>query len=300
MKNENSPHLYAIITIIFWSLAYVLTRMVLVYFTALSLGFLRYFIASIVLIIFAGAVKLKIPERKDFKWFALSGAMGFFLYMIAFNIGSKNVTASTSSLLLSLVPIITALLSHCLYKEKLRAFQWIAIMIAFTGIIILTMLKGDMVYHKSMVWLLLSACCLSIYNLLQRKLTQRYSALQAAIYSILIGTIMLSLIFPRAMKEIKGASVTYLFYIILLGIFPSALAYVSWSKALANAKSTSMVSNYMFLTPFLTALWERCLIGETIDFSIMLGGTVILSGLLIFSLGGKFNAFIPDNKSERK
>ena len=58
MKLKDSFHPYAIITIFFWSLAYVLTRLTLQYFSAFSLGFLRYFIASCTLLIVAIITKM--------------------------------------------------------------------------------------------------------------------------------------------------------------------------------------------------------------------------------------------------
>lgn len=77
MKMKDSPHPYAIITIIFWSLAYVLTRLSLQYFSAFSLGFLRYFVATCALIAVALITKMKRPKRGDFIWFVFSGAAGF-------------------------------------------------------------------------------------------------------------------------------------------------------------------------------------------------------------------------------
>ena len=50
MQVKNSYHPYAIITILFWSLAYVLTRLTLQYFSVFSLGFPRYVAASLALI----------------------------------------------------------------------------------------------------------------------------------------------------------------------------------------------------------------------------------------------------------
>ena len=44
MKFKNSFHPYAMVTIVFWSLAYVLTRLTLQFFSAFSLGFLRYLV----------------------------------------------------------------------------------------------------------------------------------------------------------------------------------------------------------------------------------------------------------------
>ena len=79
MKFKDSYHPYAIITIVFWSLAYVLTRLTLQYFSSFSLGFLRYFIASCALLCIAFITKMKFPSKKDFPWFLLAGAVGSFI-----------------------------------------------------------------------------------------------------------------------------------------------------------------------------------------------------------------------------
>lgn len=65
MNFKDSFHPYAMITILFWSLAYVLTRLSLQYFSTFSLGFLRYLIASLALIVIAVLTKMKLPRRKD-------------------------------------------------------------------------------------------------------------------------------------------------------------------------------------------------------------------------------------------
>jgi drug/metabolite transporter (DMT)-like permease len=73
----------------------------------------------------------------------------------------------------------------------------------------------------------------------------------------------------------------------VLGVFSSAIAYVAWSRAFALATSTSSVSNYMFVTPFLTGLLGFLIAGEKIELSIVIGGVVILLGLVIFNFGDK-------------
>lgn len=119
MKFKDSFHPYAMVTIVFWSLAYVLTRLTLQYFSAFSLGFLRYFVASCALILIAVITKMQVPRRKDLPWFLLAGGIGFFFYMIAFNQGQATVTAATGSVLIATVPVITALFARFVYREKL-------------------------------------------------------------------------------------------------------------------------------------------------------------------------------------
>jgi drug/metabolite transporter (DMT)-like permease len=142
VKLKDSFHPFAICTIVFWSSAYVFTRLALQFFAPLSLGFLRYFIASLLLIIFVLFVKIKTPNKKDIKWFILAGFFGFFLYMVTFNLGSATVTASTSSVIIATTPAVTTLLARIFYKEKLKITQYIAVIIEFAGVNVLTLMNG--------------------------------------------------------------------------------------------------------------------------------------------------------------
>lgn len=288
MNFKNSFHPYAVITIVFWSLAYVLTRLTLQYFSAFSLGFLRYFIASVTLIIVAYIVKMKLPRKEDLLWFLAAGSIGFFIYMIAFNQGLSTVTAATGSFVIATVPMITALLARFIYHETLKIFQWISILIEFSGVAVLTLIDGVLSVNVGLLWLLLAALALSIYNLLQRKLTKTYTAMQASTYSILLGTLLLAVFAPASFQEAADAPAIQFVYLGILGVCSSAIAYVSWAKAFAKAKKTSLVSNYMFVTPFLTSILGFLIAGEVPDRGTQIGGGIILIGLLIFNFGGRF------------
>lgn len=297
MKAKNSFHMYAIITIIFWSLAYVLTRLALQYFTTFSLGFLRYFIASGTLIIVIVIGEIKLPHKKDIPWFMLSGTLGFFIYMIAFNQGQKSVTAATGSIVISIVPVLTALIARIIYNEKMSFLQWLAIAIEFVGVAVLTLMNGFFSFNMGLLWLFLAALSLSLYNLLQRKLTRSYSALQTSAFSIFFGTTLLSIFLPVSVREVLTAPVIQWLYLAILGIFSSAIAYVSWSKAFAKAEQTSQVSNYMFITPFLTSVLGFIIANEVPEPSTVVGGGIILFGVFLFNFGGKLYGALYSKKN---
>ena len=285
MNLKDNFHPYAAVTIIFWSLAYVLTRLALQYFSVFSLGFLRYFIASCTLLIVSAFTKMKIPHRADLPWFITAGFVGFFLYMIAFNQGQATVTAATGSIIIATVPVITALLAHFLYRERLLPFQWAATLIEFIGVAVLTLINGMFSINRGLFWLFLASLALSTYNLLQRKLTKTYTALQASTFSIFFGTLMLAVFIPTSIREISAAPAIQFVYLVILGVCSSAIAYVSWSKAFSKAKNTSQVSNYMFITPFLTSVLGFIIAGEVPDRATLCGGGIILLGVLLFNFG---------------
>jgi len=295
MKLKNNFHVFAMITILCWSLGYVFTRLALRYFSPLSLGFLRYFIASVSIIIFALIIKIKMPDKNDIKWFILSGFFGFFIYIITFNIGSVNVSASTGSLIISATPVITAIMAKILFREKLRIIQYFAIIIQFLGVCIILLYNGILSINIGLIWLILASISLSIYNLLQRKLTKTYSARQVSIFSIWFGAILLLIFLPNSVTEIVDVPPVQIVYLLILGIFAGAVAYISWAYALSKAENVSSVTNYMFLTPLLTALLGILLANEIPDIETIIGGAIIITGMFIFNFYDKI--FIRKNKN---
>ncbi len=276
---------YALATIFCWSLAFVFTRMTLSYFSAASLGFLRYLVASAALIVIAVIKKIKPPKPADWPLFLVSGFFGFFLYMIAFNKGLSSVPAATASVVNATVPVVTALIAGVVYREKIRGFQWVAVVIELIGIAVLTVMSGGLTQSGGLVWLFLAALSLSTYNILQRKLTKKYTAMQASTYSIFAGTLMLAFFSPTAFRELAAAPAAQYIYVALLGVFPSAIAYVSWSVAFSKAERTSQVSNFTVLTLFFTSLLGILILGETPNAATLVGGGITLAGVLLFNYG---------------
>ncbi|MDR1594825.1 MAG: DMT family transporter, partial [Prevotellaceae bacterium] len=290
-----SYHTYAIITIIFWALAFVLTRITIKYFSVFSLGFLRYFIASFILAIVVIIFKIHFPDKNDLKWFILSGLSGFAVYMVTFNKGCETVSASTSSVILATAPVITAILARIIYNEIIKPIQYFAILIEFIGVIILTMTNGIFTINSGIIWLLVSSILISFYNILQRKLTRKYTALQTTVYSIFCGELFLFVFLPETVNEVKNIPIIQFLYVAILGIFSSAIAYISWTKAISLVKHTSSVGNYMFLTPFLTAILGFIIINEKPDIQTIFGGIIILGGLFLYNLGNSKLADNPKN-----
>ena len=283
MKWKNSFHPYALTTILFWSLAFPITHLAMNHFSAYGLGLLRYAAASAALLPVVLIKKLRLPKLTDIGWFLLSGALGFAVYMVVFNLGNHLVTSATSSVMLAVTPVLTALLARLFYKESLKARQWIAVAVEFSGILILALWRGALAINEGVLWLMAAVICISLYNIIQRRLTKKYSSLQSAVYSIYCGTLLLCVFLPEGIAEAKTAALNSWLYVALLGIFPSAVAYVTWSTAFQKAPRTSDVSNYMFITPFLSGLAGFLLNGETPDISTILGGAVILSGVALFN-----------------
>jgi drug/metabolite transporter (DMT)-like permease len=287
MNRPISVHLYAVCTVTLWASGFALTKVALTFFPANAVGLIRYAVASLVLLPLVIYKKLPPPAYKDIPLFLLSGAVGFFFYMIAFNKGLETLTSATSSVLIATAPVLTALLAVLLFKERMKALSWVAVSIEFCGVLVLTLWNGIFSIEAGVIWIIVAALLISIYSFLQRRLTRSYSPLQATAYSIFAGALFLLVFLPEALPLLFHAPLLPLCSVLFMGIFPSAMGYVFWAKALSMAKQTSAVTNYMFLTPFLSTLFGFLMILETPDLPTILGGFIILCGLALFRFGSR-------------
>ncbi|MGI5825706.1 MAG: DMT family transporter [Bacillota bacterium] len=286
MKLKDSFHFYALLTIIFWASAFVMTKIAMEHLSSGVLAFARYFFAFAAMLIFVLLYKIPLPKKEDLLWFFLSGLLGFSFYTIIFNKGTAMVTSATSSLIIATVPVITALLAAMVYKEKLKAYQWVAIFIEFAGIAVLTLWKGVLSINFGVFWLLLAAFSFSWYNLCQRRLLKKYPALQCTAYSMFAALLLLLPYGPQSVSQLSAVDFKVIAAVLVLALFCSALAYICWAKALGMAEKTTYVTNYMFITPLLAAVWGFVLIGEVPDFGTVAGGLIIFCGILIFNKDG--------------
>lgn len=129
--------------------------------------------------------------------------------------------------------------------------------------------------------MLAAALLISVYNILQRALSREYAALAITAFSFFAGTVLLLPFAGGTAAQLATAPAEHILLACFLGVFPSALAYLLWAKAIALAPKTSGVSNYMFLTPFLALLLDYAVTGNLPAASTFVGGGIIMAGLLL-------------------
>jgi drug/metabolite transporter (DMT)-like permease len=202
--------------------------------------------------------------------------------MVVFNRAIVTVAAATGSIRIATAPIITTVLARVFYKEKIKVIQYIAIVIEFIGVGVLTLMNGIFSINTGLLWLLLASISISFYNILQKNLTKKYSTIQTVVLSIWFGTIMLMVFLPVSINEIKTAPLMQIINLIVLGVFASAIGFITWTYAFSKASNASSVTNYMFLTPFVTTLLGMLFAKEIPDSSTIIGGSIIIAGMVIF------------------
>lgn len=282
-----SFHVYAFITVLLWSSAYVFTKFALDHFSPAVLGLLRCAVAGAALLAVLAVRKSGLPRPADIPRFLLTGAAGFAVYLLLFNKGAKSLGPTTSCIIVSTAPAITALLASLFFRERLTLAGWTSMALSFAGVVILSLWNGAPALNSGIIWMFGAALCISIYNVLQRLLPRQCGALPATAWSFAAGTVLLLPFLPEAAAQIRHSSYEGVALVLFLGICPSAAAYLAWAKAVSLAPKVSAATNYMFLTPFLALLLEWLLMGTLPDAGTFIGGACILAGLALFTTTGR-------------
>jgi len=282
MKNYK---VYSMVTIIIWSMAYILTKIGLKYYSPLGLSVFRYIAASIFFVLVVFVKNVPFPDIKDIPWFFALGATGFSIYVLTFNIGAQSVSVATSSIIIATTPIFTALAARMIFNEKISKIGWSGILIEFIGVIFICLWEGIFSLNIGILWILISAFSFSIYNILQRKLINKYTPIQTTTYSIFAGTIILLAFLPKVLPELETSVWQANVSVIVMGIVCSGIAYLLWSKALYLADKTSDVSNFLFISPLLTTIMGFFTLFEIPSIGTWVGGVIIFLGIILFEKG---------------
>ncbi|MCI8466121.1 MAG: DMT family transporter [Lachnospiraceae bacterium] len=286
-KKNNSYMIYAGITTVIWATAVLFTQYAQESFSSQSIGVIRYLFATAAILIVMVGKRIGPPKLKDVPKFLLSGFLGFAFYVTAFNLSVRTITGATCSVIGQVIPILTAVFSCMFLHERIPLRGWIAIAMAFAGILVMALWNGAFSVNPGILWMLLAAVSLSIYNLTQRMFIRDYTAFQSTAYSIIGGTLFLLVFFPGAVSEMKTATAASWGAVAYLGVCGGAVAYVFWTKAFSLAKRTSDVSNFMFAQPLIASLVGFLGRGEVPGIETILGGILVLGGMFLFQTGRK-------------
>lgn len=82
------------------------------------------------------------------------------------------------------------------------------------------------------------------------------------------------------MRELSSASADTLWWIVYLGVFPSAIAFVAWAYALSHSDAGTFAQS-TFLVPFITALIAWVLLDEVPPALAFVGGALCIAGVLV-------------------
>lgn len=283
------PHMAALVLSFFsvaaWSSAIVGIGLALRDVQPGPLVFLRFCVASLCFLAMMISGKVKLPDRRDLPLLFVLGALGHAVYQLALSFAQTKISAGMAGVVISLIPVFTALLATAFLRETLSARGWVGMTIAFAGVVLIAMRGGETVSFNPWVLVAVTSALASAgYFILQKPLLNRYSALDITAYGIWAGTLIMAFFAFQAHAALPSISPVSLLAVIYLGIVPTAIGYSLWSMALARA-SASQVSSMLYLEPAITFFLAWIVLGEIPTLNSLIGAALALLG--VFLVTGK-------------
>ncbi|OXS22886.1 EamA family transporter [Pseudomonas fluorescens] len=252
-----------------------------------QLALLRFLIASLFMAGVALVLGIGRPRWRDVPWLLLLGFFGVFLHHTALNYGQQWVTAAASSVLAQSAPLFSVLIAFLVLKERVSVWRWVCVSLGLVGVgVVICGDRGIGEIDPRGVLILLAALSWSVYFALQKHYAHRYSPVTMACYMVWAGTLMLCVNLPGLPAAVLRAPLTENLAVLVLGIFPSALAYLAWGYVLKHVE-VSRASVAMYLIPPVAMLMAATLLGEQVTPWVVLGALIVLASVAAISLEGR-------------
>ncbi|ASI73648.1 MULTISPECIES: DMT family transporter [Bacillus cereus group] len=271
-----------------WGGMYVVSKYVLDFIPPLTLVWLRFIIAFVVLY---GILKLaekkqkkKVTIRKkDWLLFAWIGFIGYFISITCQFIGTKLSDAHTGSLVTSATPAFMAIFAALILKEKLTAHRLLSTIIATIGVIIVIGWDIEIgSYFIGTIILVGAAITWALLSIYVKIASIQFSSLVITTYAIFFSLFFIT---PFMIGELQTSSIgTVNTYVILgvlyLGIVSTAGAFFLWNKGL-ELMDASIGSLFFFFQPIVGSLLGWLLLNETLNSNFFIGGILIICSVFI-------------------
>ena len=105
-------------------------------------------------------------------------------------------------------------------------------------------------------------------------------ALDLTFWYAVVGAVVCLPWAGQTVSVLADASADTLWWILYLGVFPSAIAFTTWAFALSHADAGKFAQS-TFLVPFITALMAWFLLDEVPPALAFVGGGLCIAGVLL-------------------
>lgn len=292
LSNTQKGHWSLFLAQIIYALNYSIAKDIMpTYLHPISLVFLRIFGATLLFWCtgFFITEKQEVSKQDIRKMFVLS-LFGVLINQFFFIYGLSITTPINSAIIMISNPIIVFILRYFIFSDKQhRTFQWkkwIGLLMGISGALTLILFKGNFSFGSD-TWLgdlmtLLNSASWALFLIYGKTMLQKYHTLSVMKYMFLWGSILFLPIALYFLIHEKWTSIPANIYaaIAFVVIATTFFAYLLNTYGL-KLLSTSVVSMYIYIQPFLATLFAVLLGKDEITPTKLIAGTFVLLGIYL-------------------
>lgn len=284
------PYLAILAAHAIWGVNFVVAKLTLQEIPPMSLAFVRFALAGLLLIPFILIEKDQIKiSRKDLPALFAIGVLMSTLNISLFYLGLSKTTATTASVLTMAIPMFSVLAAWWFFKEKIYFFNLFGTLLGLLGaglvIGIPVYIFGTSLFSEAILGnllIILASACWVTGAMLSKKMLQKYSTLTLTAIVFFVG--MVTFAIPAASEYMQNP--TWIFKLSSLGIFGivyiailsslSAYFLFEWGLGKIGVVKADL---FQYLEPVIAAALGILLLAEQIRFTFIIGALLIGLGV---------------------
>ncbi|MGI8467272.1 MAG: DMT family transporter [Pyrinomonadaceae bacterium] len=274
------PIFLIVLAVLLWSTGGLFIKMTTLDAVAVNAG--RAFFAAITVAIFTYRKGLKLD------WFTLLTSFFYAGTLSCFVFANKTTTAANAIFLQYTAPIYILIFAPFILKEKFRVSDLITVAVCLIGMS-LFFLEPQNSENKlaSNVFLgnavaLLSGIFFGLYILFLRhpRSLQKNPALSVFYGNLMIVVLMIPFLIQNPPQPTRNDFLAVLF----LGVLQIGIAYILFTKGLADGVRSLDASIVGFIEPLLNPVWVFLFLGEKPSGWAIIGGIIIVSAIIFHTI----------------
>ena len=287
LKNSNQPiwlFLVPVIFVLLWSAGYSVAKVGLQHAEPLTLLAWRYFLVIVLLTPFFFIIKPPLPAKFE-DWFhvfivgILVQAVYFGMSWFAF---TKGVSAGVLAIMMSLQPILVAILAPMLANEHVSRLRWLGLILGLIGVIIVITSRSS-IEPASQAGIglgLLGLFGITSGVLYEKRFGVEHHPVIANLIQYSAGLIVilpLAYTFETMRVQWNGELVAALAYLVI----GNSILAMSLLLAMIRAGEVARVSALMFLVPPFAAIFGWLLLNEAMPLIAWFGMAIAAFGVIL-------------------
>lgn len=270
------------LTVLLWSSAFVAIRYAGRHLGPGELALGRLAVGSLALGVLVVIRREPLPGRSALSGILLCGVLWFGLYNVALNAAERHLDAGIAALLVNVGPIFIVILAGLLLNEGFPRLLILGCVVSFAGagLIGIATSKHATGAASGIALCLIAALGYAGGVVAQKPVLRHATPLAVTWLACTIGALSCLPYAPSLIDQAGHAGARALGWTVYLGLFPTAIGFVTWAYALSHTTAGRMGST-TYLVPPVALLLGWVTLSEIPPLLALPGGILCLGGVAI-------------------